>query len=115
MRRDIIDATKAYYAAYGVPGVDEALDRARAGADYEGSMRQAAGALAARFQETYVAPIDIADLYLDAGDNAQALDWLEKGFEARDPNMPYIGVLPYDSLRSEPRFQALLRQMNLPN
>ena len=114
MRRSIIDAAKAYYAAYGVPGVDEALDRASRGSDYAGAMREAAAALAARFRETYVAPGDIADLYLDAGDKAQALDWLEKGFEVRDPNMPYIGVFPYDSLRAEPRFQALLRRMNLP-
>jgi len=94
--------------------VDEALDRASRGSDYAGAMREAAAALAARFRETYVAPGDIADLYLDAGDKAQALDWLEKGFEVRDPNMPYIGVFPYDSLRAEPRFQALLRRMNLP-
>ena len=41
--------------------------------------------------------------------------WLERGFEVRDPNMPYISVDPtYDPLRAEPRFQALLRKMNLP-
>jgi hypothetical protein len=61
-----------------------------------------------------VNPSDIAQLYLEAGEKAKALEWLEKGVELRDPNMPYLGVPFYDSLHSEPRFQALLRRMNLP-
>ena len=49
------------------------------------------------------------------GDNAGALDWLEKAYAEREPNMTYISCNPiYDPLRAEPRFQALLRQMNLP-
>lgn len=90
MHREALAAAKVYYASYGAPGVDAALDRGHAEADYAGAMRRAAMALAARFRETYVAPGHIADLYLEAGDKAQALEWLEKGFEVRDPNMPYI-------------------------
>jgi hypothetical protein len=45
----------------------------------------------------------------------RALDWLESAYTDRDPSMPYIGCIPFlDPLRAEPRFQALLRQMNLP-
>jgi hypothetical protein len=52
---------------------------------------------------------------LRAGEKELALEWLEKGFEMRDPNMPYISVPPaFDSLRDDPRFQDLLRRMNLP-
>jgi hypothetical protein len=36
------------------------------------------------------------------------------GVEARDPNMPYLGVPLYDSLSSDPRFQDLLRRMKFP-
>jgi hypothetical protein len=54
-------------------------------------------------------------LYIWAGEKAQALEWLEKGLEVRDLNLPLVNVSPdYDTLRSEPRFQALLRRMNLP-
>jgi hypothetical protein len=34
----------------------------------------------------------------------------------RDPNLPYVGHVQtrWDPLRSDPRFQDLLRKMNLP-
>ncbi len=58
---------------------------------------------------------DAATNYAMAGDRARSLDWLEKAYAEQDPNMPYIGCFPiFDPLRAEPRFQALLRKMNLP-
>ena len=40
---------------------------------------------------------------------------LERGYEARNTNMPYISVAPiFDSVRQHPRFRALLQRMNLP-
>ena len=57
----------------------------------------------------------IADLYVRAGEIDQAFEWWDKAYDARDHDMVYIGVatLP-DSVRNEPRFQDLLRRMNLP-
>ncbi|MBW2644801.1 MAG: protein kinase [Deltaproteobacteria bacterium] len=52
--------------------------------------------------------------YLDAGEYDLAIDWLEKAYEEHDPNLPYLGLPYYDPLRSYPRFQDLLRKMNLP-
>jgi hypothetical protein len=50
-----------------------------------------------------------------AGRNRDALDCLELDFENRDPNLPYIGTQQeLKSLWNEPRFQELLRRMNLP-
>jgi hypothetical protein len=46
--------------------------------------------------------------------NEEAIDWLEKAFQARDLNMPYLSVDPiFDDLRNEPRFQDILRRMKL--
>ena len=48
------------------------------------------------------------------GEHELAMANLEAGFEARDPLASYIVFMNvYDPLRSDPRFQALLRKMNL--
>jgi TolB-like protein/predicted Ser/Thr protein kinase len=60
-----------------------------------------------------VRAFNIADEYLKAGDSEEAIDWFEKAYEEHDPNMPYVGLFGYP-LRSNPRFQDLLRKMNLP-
>jgi TolB-like protein len=104
---------KAYYA--GDREMEEALTQGYAQSGYRGAMRRAADIRAARSRKTYVLPCDVAMLYVWAGEKAQALDWLQKGFEVRDPNMPYINVDPtYDTLRNTPRFQDLVRRMNFP-
>jgi tetratricopeptide (TPR) repeat protein len=85
-------------------------------ASYEGAAR----AVAELMTEWYGKPgkrvraIDIADLYLRASEYDLAIDWFEKAYEEHDPNMPYIGGPDSDPLRSYPRFQDLLRKMNLP-
>ena len=63
-----------------------------------------------------MAPVDVALLYARAGDTEHALDWLERAYEARHPDLPYASSAPwYDGLRGEPRFRDLLRRMNLPH
>jgi hypothetical protein len=60
-------------------------------------------------------PFFVSQQYIYAGDHEETMDWLERAFEARDPGLPYAGISPlYDPLRSDPRFQDLLRRMNLP-
>lgn len=68
-----------------------------------------------RSDTSYVTPWQIGTLYTRAGNKEKAVTWLEKAYDARDSNMPYIGVDPiFDILRSDVRFQNLLKKMNLP-
>ena len=49
------------------------------------------------------------------GDKEKALDNLEKAFEMRAFLMAWVKADPvFDSLRSEPRYQAILQKMQLP-
>ena len=52
--------------------------------------------------------------YFGEGDRDRALQWLQKAYEAHSTSLTNLKVNPiYDSLRQEPRFQAVLRGMNL--
>lgn len=69
-------------------------------------------------QETtrdYVQSYTFALIYIGLGDKEEALSWLEKQMLARSETANQYAVAPeLDDLRSEPRFKAMLRQMNLP-
>jgi hypothetical protein len=68
-----------------------------------------------RSKREYVSQYVLSKLHLALSDREQALRLLENAFEARDPRMIYIKVDPeLDPLRSEPRFQELIRRMNFP-
>ena len=52
------------------------------------------------------------DAYISLGDKAKALDYLEKSCEDQGESCWSLKVNPlYDSLRNEPRFQALLKKV----
>jgi tetratricopeptide (TPR) repeat protein len=60
-------------------------------------------------------PTGTAMIHARLGDREAAFEWLEKGFEMRTRSMVNINVEPqFDDLRSDPRFQDLLRRMNFP-
>jgi TolB-like protein/DNA-binding winged helix-turn-helix (wHTH) protein/Tfp pilus assembly protein PilF len=60
-------------------------------------------------------PFGVAVSYTYAGDKDQALTWLEHALDDRSFGIVWLGVDPtFDSLRSDPRFQNLLRRMNFP-
>ena len=69
--------------------------------------------LVAQSKTKSILPIEIAYLYIFSGNKERALDCIEQSYELRDPNIPYITRPTYDSLRDEPRFQDLLRKLNL--
>lgn len=62
----------------------------------------------------YVSPTGLALLYAALGDKEAAFQWLERAYSAHDSQLQHIKVDPRcDSLRSDPRFAALLRRMKL--
>ncbi len=83
-----------------------------------GRRRQATRVLTELFElsrRQYVPQHHIAVIYAGLGDKNQALAWLEKAYEERDAWLVWLKVEPMvDSLRSEPRFQDLLRRVGLP-
>ena len=64
----------------------------------------------------YVPAYSFARIYLGLGEHEKSLDLLEKAYEERNPYMVKLKVEPiFDPIRSDPRFQSLLRRMNFPD
>ena len=62
----------------------------------------------------YVPPYFMATLQVALGDKEQAFTWLTEAYAVHDLYLAWIKVDPaVDPLRTDPRFQALLRQMHL--
>jgi hypothetical protein len=60
----------------------------------------------------YVSSTEFADIYLGLGEKEKALDWLEKSYQDQESACWYLTVDPiYDSVRKEPRFQALVQKV----
>jgi len=59
----------------------------------------------------FVPPYKIALVYAGLGNRESAVQWLEKAYEARDVALVFLTVDPkWDDLRSDPRFQELLKR-----
>jgi TolB-like protein/Tfp pilus assembly protein PilF len=63
----------------------------------------------------YVSPYKVAQIYVALRDFDQACAWLEKAYDEHSYDLTGAKVDPtLDRLRSDPRFQDLLRRMNFP-
>ena len=62
-----------------------------------------------------VSPICLAAIYAGFGHKDEAFQWLEKAYDERSIWLVFVKVEPcWDNLRSDPRFQDLLRRMKFP-
>src|SRR5712691_5851105 len=60
----------------------------------------------------YQSPLNIALNYAFAGDDSEALDWLERAVDEHTPWLPELKIDPmWDAVRSQPRFVALLKKI----
>ncbi len=63
----------------------------------------------------YVAGIAFSLVYLALGNKDEALAWMEKEADEHSSWAVYYTIYPtFDELRSEPRYKAMVKRMNLP-
>lgn len=70
--------------------------------------------LTALSQRRYVSPFDIAVVHAGLGDEASAFQWLEEAYQQRVFRIIELTMPMFDSLRSDPRWQDLVRRVGLP-
>ena len=74
------------------------------------------GDLEGRRSQEYVGGLLLACVSLGLDEHDQAISWLQEAAEERDGLMTLVNtLLVFGPLRSDPRFQALLRRMNFPH
>ena len=65
-------------------------------------------------RERYVSPYHMAYVYTGLGDDDTAIEYLERAYEERGGSVYGVkGSFLFTTLRSHPRFRALLAKMNL--
>ena len=65
-------------------------------------------------KKEHVSSFYVALVYTCLGQKDQAFEWLEKAYEEHDVYLSQLKVRPLlDSLRSDPRYKAMLKKMNL--
>lgn len=114
-RREALAAyDKTREIAGDTPQVAAYRAHALAAAGRKSEALAALDALQQRALRQYVPPYDIALIYTGLGEREQAFAWLEKAYTDRSSDMIYFKVEPMLApLRSDPRYQNLLRRMRL--
>jgi serine/threonine-protein kinase len=99
----------------GEPDPIALLGYAFALAGQRGKAEEALEELKALAKHKYVSAIPIAWVYMGLGDKDRAFEWLEKAYEERAGRLVYLKVLrAFDPLRSDPRFEDLVRRLKFP-
>ncbi|MEJ2636744.1 MAG: protein kinase [Calditrichia bacterium] len=111
---DAFTEARAYFIGLGMTEIAKAMNQGYDEGGYPAAMRTVAETMAEFSQSTYISPWWISIVYSFAGEKETALNWMEKAYEMKDPNMPYIFTPAFNILHKEPRYQAMLRKMNLP-
>jgi tetratricopeptide (TPR) repeat protein len=66
-------------------------------------------------KQQYVSPYEVAAIYVALGNNEQALQLLEKAYTEHSFHLANLNVSPqFESVRSNPRFQDVVRRVGLP-
>jgi len=111
----ISEYQKAIALEPGNPALAAELARACAAAGKRTEALKGISQLKELSKQRYVSPYLMAQIHAALGDIDQACAWLEKAYEERSGELCMLKVDPRnDPLRSEPRFQDLLRRMNFP-
>jgi eukaryotic-like serine/threonine-protein kinase len=111
----IAEGEKGVNLSGGSPLIRAALAQTYATAGRRKKAVQIIEDLAKLAKEKYVAAYFFAGIHIGLGEDDRAIEYLEKSYEEHSHWLIYLHIDPsMDGLRSNPRFQDLLRRVGLP-
>lgn len=91
------------------------LGEAYAAAGYQDEAHRILDQLQERSKQQYVTPYVLARIYAALGQKEDSLQWLETSYQTRAAWTALVKIDPQlDGLRSDARFQGLMRRMKFP-
>jgi TolB-like protein len=118
MYPQVIEEWKTYGQLTGNPADAEYADALEQGfrtAGWKGALPKGIEARQSQRESGYYSAFAIATLYADLGDKDQAFRWLNIAYQERDGGL--VGLKTdflLDNLRSDPRFDEMVRKVGLP-
>jgi TolB-like protein/Tfp pilus assembly protein PilF len=98
----------------GGPHYQALLGRAYAIAGDRARALGVLGKLKEMSRRTYVSPFDIAVVYAGLDERTSVFEWLERAYAERAWRIIELTLPMFDGLRSDPRWQDLVRRIGLP-
>jgi tetratricopeptide (TPR) repeat protein len=97
------------------PAATGALGHAYAVSGHRSEARQSLARLEALSQTRYVAPYDVAVVYIGLGETDSAMEWLKKAYDDHSAWLIWIKLdRRFDRIRKDARYHELLHGMNIP-
>lgn len=110
----IASSEKAVALSGRAPGALSTLGMIYGLAGRKEEARQVLDELLALNLRRYVTAPTVANVYIGLGDKDQAFVWMEKAYQERSNALFYLKVWPpWDPIRSDPRYDDLLRRIGL--
>ena len=111
----IVECQEAVEHSSGITMTLSALGSAYASAGKKSEALNILGQMIQLSKERYISALDMTLIYTSLGEKDKALEWMERAYEEHSGQIIYAKVDPrLDPLRSDPRFQGILRRMNFP-
>ncbi len=63
--------------------------------------------------QRYINPTFIGHIYGELGQMDDTFKWIDRAYEERDFNLLFMKVTPFDNVRSNPRYESMLKKMGL--
>jgi TolB-like protein/DNA-binding winged helix-turn-helix (wHTH) protein/Tfp pilus assembly protein PilF len=110
----IAEYQKAQATLGETPAIVMAIGYANAKSGNRAAARKALEELRAQSKQRYVPALYFGAIYIGLGDPDAGMSWLERAYQEHSDYLIYLNADPMaDSLRSNPRFQAVLRKIGM--